>query len=341
MHGFQFVHDEYYANPMSAYLLAGATFMAAVWGFLVVRRVANRVRPSLAADLFAQVRSWEIVVVSLDFAVRSLDLPHRFENALHVVTLLVVAWRAVGLLTTLSRFSIHKTILSDSGDRANFATAQTATLAVNGLIWVTAILFVLSNLGFNVTSMVAGLGIGGIAVALAAQAVLGDLFSAVAIYLDKPFVVGDSIKVADFFGTVEHIGMKTTRVRSLSGELLVYPNSVLTSARTQNFSRMEERRVVINFSVPLGTPIETLKKIPAQVAAIVHKTPNLRFGRAHLSQYQESGLQYEVVFFVLSPDYTVYMDAQQAVLIGLLEALTADGIPLAQPTTVMIPGKPL
>lgn len=232
-------------------------------------------------------------------------------------------------------------MLADSSDRDNDATAHAATMAVKALIWLAAALFVLSNLGFNVTSMLAGLGIGGIAVALAAQAVLGDLFSAVAIYLDKPFVVGDSIKVADFSGTVEHIGIKTTRVRSLGGELLVYPNSALTSARIQNFRRMEERRVVIHFAVPLGTSTETLRAIPQQAAAVVNKTPDARFGRAHLFQYQEFGLQFEVVFHVLSADYARYMDVQQAVLIGLLEALRADGVALAQPTTVMMPGTPV
>jgi MscS family membrane protein len=336
-----FLAHEYLGNPMSAYLLAGATFVAVVWVFLIVRRLAGRVRPSLASDLIDQVRAFELVIVALDFAVRSLDLPHRFEHSLHVVTVIVVAYRLIGLLSTIAHYSIHKTILSDPADLDNFATAHTATLAVKGLIWVGVILFVLSNLGFNVTSLLAGLGIGGVAVALAAQAVLGDLFSAIAIYLDKPFIVGDSIKVGDFFGTVEHIGMKTTRVRSLGGELLVYPNSQLTTARIQNFRQMAERRIVINFSVPLGTPTETLKNIPLQVAAIAHKTPYVRFARAHLAQYQDSGLQYEVVFFITSPDYMIYMDAQQTLLIGLLEALRADGIPLAQPTTVMIPGKPI
>lgn len=332
---------EYLGNPMSAYMLAGATFAAAIWIFLIIRRLANRVRPSLASEMIDQVRAHELVIVSLDFAMRSLDLPHRFEHALHVVTLLVIAWRLVGLLSTVARYSIHKTILSDPNDRANLATAQTATLVVKGVIWLATVLFVLSNLGFNVSSMLAGLGIGGIAIALAAQAVLGDLFSAVAIYVDKPFVVGDFIQVGDFSGNVEHIGIKTTRVRSLGGELLVYPNSALTGTRIQNYQRMAERRVVIHFSVPLGTPTETLKNIPVQVAAIIGKTPALRFSRAHLSQYLDSGLQFEVVFFVLSREYAVYMDAQQAVLIGLLETLRADGIPLAQPTTVMIPGKPI
>ena len=336
-----FLHQEYFDNPVSAYLLAGATFAAAIWLFLVVRRLGHRVRPSLASDLIDQVRSYEVVVVAVDFAVRTLDLPPRLEHALHVVTILVVAYRVVGLLSTLARYSIHKAILSDPSDIVNYATAQTATLAVRCVIWLAAILLTLSNLGFNVTSMLAGLGIGGIAIALAAQAVLADLFAAVAIYVDKPFVVGDMIKVADFFGTVERIGIKTTRVRSLGGELLIYPNSALTTTRIQNFQKMVERRIVVNFSVPLDTSTETLKKIPVQVAAIVNRTPNLRFGRAHLAQYMESGLQFEVVFFVLSPDYTLYMDANQAVLVGLLETLRADGIPLAQPTTVMIPGKPV
>ena len=330
-----FLRHDYLGNPAAAYLLAAVTFLAAVWAFQVLRRLATRVRPSLAADMIEQVRFHEIVIVALDFAVRTLDLPPRVEHTLHVVTILVVAYRVVGLLSTLARYSIDRTIRSD---RANEATAQTAALAVKGVIWLAAVLVVLTLLGFNVTSMLAGLGIGGIAIALAAQAVLGDLFAAVAIYIDKPFVVGDSIKVADFSGTVERIGLKTTRVRSAGGELLVYPNSALTSARIQNFQRMEERRVEIGFSVPMGTATETLKKIPAQIAAVVNRTPNLRFGRAHLAAFEESGFRFEIVFFVLTADYAIYMDAQQAVLISLLEALRADGIDLAQPTTVMIPG---
>jgi small-conductance mechanosensitive channel len=333
-----FLRHDYLGNPASAYLLAAVTFLAAAWAFLILRRLATRVRPSIASDLIDQVRAHEIVIVALDFAVRTLDLPSRVEHTLHVVTILVVAYRVVGLLSTFARYSIDRTIRSDRSDRANEATAQTAALAVKGVIWLAAFLVVLKLLGFNVTSMLAGLGIGGIAIALAAQAVLGDLFAAVAIYIDKPFVVGDSIKVADFSGTVERIGLKTTRVRSTGGELLVYPNSALTSARIQNFQRMEERRIVIGFSVPMGTATETLKKIPAQVAAVVNRTPNLRFGRAHLSEFQDSGFRFEVVFFVLTADYAIYMDAQQAVLLGVLEALRADGIDLAQPTTVMIPG---
>src|SRR4051812_28163333 len=134
-----FFQREYLGNPTSAYILAAATFMAAVWIFLIVRRLATRVRPSLASDLIDQVRVYELVIVALDFAVRSLDLPHRFEHSLHVVTVIVVAYRFVGLLSTLAHYSIHKTILSDTRDPDNYATAHTATLGVKALIWIGAI----------------------------------------------------------------------------------------------------------------------------------------------------------------------------------------------------------
>ncbi len=335
-----FFRQEYLGNPMSAYLFAGAWFLAVVWVFLVVRRLAARGGPGLLTDLIDQVHAYELVVLALGAAARELDLPHRVEHALHVVALLVVTYRVIGLLSTVAGYAIRRTVMADPSDRANQDTASTATLAARGLIWLGAVLFVLSNAGYNVSSMVAGLGIGGIAVALAAQAVLGDLFSAVAIYLDKPFVSGDAIKVGDFSGTVEHIGIKTTRVRSVGGELLVFPNSALTSARIQNFRQMTERRAVIGFSVPLNTPTETLKRIPVQLRAIIAAVGGTRFDRAHLAEFQDSGLRFEAVFYVLSPDYADFMDRQQAVLLALLDALRADGIPLAQPTrTVVIEGK--
>lgn len=336
-----FFQHEYLGNPVSAYLVGGAWFMAVLWGFLVTRRLAARGGPSLATDLIDQVRAYELVILALSAGTHELDLPHRAEHVLHIVTVLVIAYRVVGLLSTMAGYAIRRTILSDPSDRANQDTAATATLAVKGLIWLGAVLFVLSNAGYNVSSMIAGLGIGGVAVALAAQAVLGDLFAALAIYLDKPFVAGDSIKVGDFFGTVDHIGIKTTRVRSLGGEMLVFPNSMLTGSRIQNYRLMEERRVVLSFSVPLATPTETLKKIPQQIKAIVGATEGTRFDRAHLSEFKESGLAFEAVYWVLSPDYAAFMDRQQAVLIALLDALRADGIPLAQPTrTVVLEGKP-
>lgn len=340
MHHLAFLQDEYYGNPISAYFFAGAFFLAVVWIFLVARRVLRTRLPGLAAELLVQVHRTEVAVVALYLAARPLEMPHRVDAVLHAVFVVVVAWRLVGLLTTASAHAIREAMAANGSGRDNRETAQTAIMAANFVIWVSALLFALSNLGFNVTSLLAGLGIGGVAVALAAQAVLGDLFSAMAIYLDKPFVVGDSVKVGDSFGTVQHIGVKTTRIRSLGGEMLVYPNSVLTGQRIQNFRDLSARRIAFNFAVPLGTPAATLAKIPDQVRAIVGKASPARFDRAHLAAILDSGFQYEVVFHVMDPDYTRYMDCQQAILLGIVEALAADGIPLAQPTRqVVVSGK--
>jgi small-conductance mechanosensitive channel len=332
----EILHREFYGNSMSAYALAAAYFLAIVWGYLVLKRVASKRGPALGGELIAQIRLWELLIVALDVAVRSLDLPHRFAAALHAATVLVVAWRVIGLLSALAGFAIRKTILSDTEDRANLETAQAATVVARALIWGGAVLFALSNLGFNVSSMLAGLGIGGIAVALAAQAALGDLFAAISIYLDKPFVAGDAIQVGDKSGTVEHIGVKTTRVRSLDGELLVYPNSTLASARIQNFRQLQERRAVVSFSVPLDTPTEVLRRIPEQARGIISAQPHVRFDRAHLAAILDAGLQFEIVFYVLDARYAAFMDRRQAVLLAILDALQADGISFATPKTTVV-----
>ncbi|OGR48765.1 MAG: hypothetical protein A2X40_04195 [Elusimicrobia bacterium GWC2_65_9] len=347
MNRYAFLQRDYLGNPVSAYLWAAATFLAVLWGVLIARRaVLARLRvlalktqtdlDDFAVDMLEQIRSPEVYIVAAYIAARPLDLPAKFDGAFHTVLVIVVACRLATLLSTAAGYFIRKMVLAGGKDHAHAETANTAAFAAKLLLWVGAFMFVLGNLGFNVSSMLAGLGIGGIAIALAVQAVLGDLFSAMAIYLDKPFVVGDAIKVGDALGTVEHIGIKTTRVRALSGEMLVFPNSTLTSTRIQNFKHLDERRVALTFAVPLNTPGETLKKIPEQVRAVVTKIPTTRFDRSHLAAFRESGLEFEVVFYVTSSDYGVYMDRQQAVLLGVLEALRAGAIPLAQPVRTLV-----
>ncbi len=331
----QILSDDYYGNPLSAYALAAACFLAVLVGFALLRRLAAKRRLGLVEELLGQVKIFEAAVVALYAASRTLDLPARPAQVLHAVVILTVAWRAVGLLSTLSTSAIRRTLLARGADAADRDAAQAAAVGARALIWTGAALFVLSNLGFNVSSVLAGLGIGGVAVALAAQAVLGDLFAAVAIYLDKPFVAGDSIQVGDMSGTVEHIGVKTTRVRSDNGELLIYPNSSLTTVRIQNFRALKERRVVVGFSVPLDTPAAVLRRIPEQARAIVGAQADVRFERAHLSEIQSGGLRFELVFFVTDPRYSAFVERRQAVLLALLDALQADGISFATPKTIV------
>lgn len=211
------------------------------------------------------------------------------------------------------------------------------------VVWSVVLLLALDNLGVNVTGLLAGLGVGGIAVALALQNILGDLFASLSITLDRPFVVGDFVVVGEFMGSIENVGWKTTRIRSLSGEQLVFSNTDLLQSRIRNFKRMSERRVVFTVGVTYGTPTEKVEQIPTILATAVRQEEATRFDRAHFKEFGDSALVFECVYYVLSPDYAVYMDTQQSINLALLRRFRAEGIEFAFPTrTVFLaPGDPL
>jgi small-conductance mechanosensitive channel len=199
-------------------------------------------------------------------------------------------------------------------------------------IWTMMVLLTLANLGVDVTAMVAGLGIGGVAIALAAQNILGDLFASASIVLDKPFVLGDFIAVGEDMGTVEHIGLKTTRVRSLSGEQLVFANSDLLKSRIRNFKRMNERRAVFTVGVAYSTPADKVAAIPAILREAVQSQPSARCDRAHFTRYSDLALVFEVVYYVSSADYNLYMDIQQAINLTILRRFAEEQIGFAYQT---------
>jgi small-conductance mechanosensitive channel len=221
-------------------------------------------------------------------------------------------------------------------------TAEAERKSVRGILvfvrivaWVLATILVLDNLGVRVSTFVAGLGIGGIAIALAAQAVLGDLFSYFVIFFDRPFQVGHSIKVGNFQGEVESIGIKTTRIRSLSGEIIVMSNKYLTDNQVQNFRLLQRRRAPVTFDIDYATPNDKLRDIPVLVRSIVEGMGNATLDRAHFQSFQESGLRFEAVFFVETPEYNTYMDILQEFNLKLKEGLEARGIGFAVPTRVI------
>jgi len=201
-------------------------------------------------------------------------------------------------------------------------------------VWAIAALIGLDAVGINVTALVAGLGIGGIAIALAAQSVLGDLLASISIALDKPFCVGDFLDTGSgFVGTVEHIGIKTTRVRSLTGEEIVLSNADLLNSRVRNFGRMAERRVASTLGVTYQTPRAALEAIPGLIrAAIEARGEAARFDRAHLARFGDSSIEFDYVYFVTSPDFVAYMDAQQAINLDLHAAFERAGADFAYPT---------
>lgn len=212
------------------------------------------------------------------------------------------------------------------------------------IIWAMVMLLALDNLGVQIKPLLAGLGIGGIAIALAVQTVLSDVLASMSIALDKPFSVGDSLTIDTFQGTVEHIGVKSTRLRSLSGEQIIIGNADIIKARIRNFGRMSERRAVFQFGVNYDTPTDVLAKIPGEVRAIVEAQPFTRFDRCHLLTYGDTALQFELVYFMTKSDFTLYADTQQAINLALLDKLRAHKVQLAAPTRglvyVELPAKP-
>lgn len=211
-----------------------------------------------------------------------------------------------------------------------------ASLVARIMLWSVAVLVVLDNLGFNITTLMASLGIGGIAVALAVQNILGDIFSSVSIALDKPFVIGDFIVVDSYMGTVEYVGMKTTRLRSLGGEQIIFSNNELLKKQIRNYKRMQERRVLFEFGVTYETPVEQVRALPGLLREIVSASDlQTRFDRAHFKGYGDSALLFEVVYFVLDPDFNKYMDIQQAINLAMLERFEARGISFAYPVRML------
>ncbi|MCC5794723.1 MAG: mechanosensitive ion channel family protein [Chromatiales bacterium] len=265
-----------------------------------------------------------------------LALPARAERTLDNLAMIALLLQAAIWINHGIRTWLGHAVERRRGVDGTGAT----TMAMLGFIgrvavWSVALLMILSNLGFDITALVASLGIGGIAVALAVQNILGDIFASVSIALDKPFVIGDFIIVGDILGTVEYIGLKTTRLRSLSGEQIIMSNNDLLNSRIHNFQRMPERRVVFSFGVIYQTPVEKVEKIPGIVREAVENLPKTRFDRAHFRGFGESSLDFEVVYFTLDPAFNFFMDTQQAINLQMMRRFTQEGIDFAYPTRTL------
>lgn len=334
-------------NTIQDYILSTAIMVGLVIGFSVAKQIlVSRIRflsiktksdlLHLVADLLAKIGAPVFIVSSLYIATLSLDLKESLQFIIRYAFVFVVTIRGIRLLHDASSFGIEKTY---KRARPNDPGADTAVKnlrhVVGWALWILGSVFVLDNLGVNISAVVAGLGIGGIAVAMASQSVLGDAFSAIAIFVDKPFQVGDAIMVGDLSGTVEHVGIKTTRIRSIHGEQLIFSNSDLTGSRIRNLKRMTERRISFEFGITYQTTTDQLKRIPGIVRDLFKSLNQVKLDRVHFKKFGDSALVYEVAYFVLSPDYNVYMDKQEALNIALKEAFEREGINFAYPTQTL------
>lgn len=274
-----------------------------------------------------------LIVVALFIGSQWLTIGPTTQRVLISAITIGLFWQAgIWMVTAVSIWLDRKRKYSLAADRAAAGSLGIIGFVLNVVIWAMVLLLTLDNLGIDITALVAGLGIGGIAVALAVQNILGDLFASLSITLDRPFVIGDFLIVGDFMGSVEHIGIKSTRLRSLGGEQIVVANSDLLSSRVRNYGRMLERRVVFATSITYETAIEHIERLPQLIREIIEAQTDTRFDRSHFARHAAASLDFETVYYVLSPDYNRYMDIQQAINIRLHRSLQQLGVEFAYPT---------
>jgi small-conductance mechanosensitive channel len=323
--------------------LAGAV---AVFVLLAVRAVVVRRLQSIAtrtvtpvddviAEALGKTSAPFLVVVGAWFAVRLAGPDARLVSGADGFAFVVLLLQAMRWGNTLVRSGFRAYTEREELDGAAMTSVQGVSFLARLVLGVLLLLVGLDHFGVNITALVTGLGIGGIAVALAVQNILGDLFASLSIVLDKPFVVGDFVVINEFMGKVESIGLKTTRIRSLSGEQIVFSNGDLLSSRLRNFQRLQERRVVLRLGVTYQTPRALLEKIPGTLREIVESAEDTRFDRAHMAAYGDFAILFELVYYALTPDFARHMDIQQGIFLRIHEAFERDGIEFAYPTQTL------
>jgi small-conductance mechanosensitive channel len=261
----------------------------------------------------------------------NLDFPGRVRNIIRIAILLAITFFVLQLITKVIQYFVLGILKKQDDGDLKQKQARGLLVIVKVAVWLLGIVFLLSNLGYDVSAIIAGLGIGGIAIALAAQTLLSDLFSYFVILFDRPFEIGDFIIIDDKMGIVEYIGIKTTRLRTLSGEQLICSNKDLTDSRVHNYKRMNKRRVVFNIRVTYQTPADVLEKIPQLIKEIIGKNDDVIYDRGHFSGFGEYSLNFEFVYYVLSSDYNIYMNAQQRILLDIYRSFKKKEIDFALP----------
>lgn len=342
-----FLQSEILNNLVSEYLLALLTFII---GIIVIQFFIKKVLLVGLKKWFNKVqfnfnnrlvKVFQKAIIPLLYlgvlyvSIRNLELHPILNQVIDVVGLIIATFIGVRFVVNILEYGLAAYWLKGEDEETRQQSVAILSPALRIIAWTIGIIFLLGNLGFDISTLVASLGIGGIAIALAAQGVFQELFSYFSILLDRPVQIGDFIIVGELLGTVEHIGIKTTRLRSLSGEEIVLSNSDLTSSRIRNYKRMQERRIVFSIGVTYETALEQLQLIPQYIRKIIDNTKNARFDRCHFSSYGDFSLNFETVYYVETPEYGAYMDAQQVINFAIKESFEAEGIDIAYPTEVL------
>lgn len=340
------LHRSFLGNSLQAWLTAGLTAAVALLVALVLRRLLVSRLGVLAARtvnqfddtavaVLEETRTWILVMIAVLIALSPLQFPPRIAAVMAPALKLVILWQIALWAAAAIGFWVRLQLQHRTGthDRTSVAMISAMGVGAKFVVWVLIVLTALKSVfDVEITAWITGLGVGGIAVALAVQNILGDLLAALAIVFDKPFDVGDFIVVDTVSGNVERIGLKTTHIRSVSGEQVIVGNGDLLKSRLRNFKRMQQRRVVLNLDVQYDTPPDKLARIPQIVRGIIEKQDTVRVDRSHVATFLDSAIRVETVYWVLDPDYTLFMDRQQAINLEILRRFNAVGISFAFPS---------
>ncbi|MDD5071831.1 MAG: mechanosensitive ion channel family protein [Patescibacteria group bacterium] len=340
-----FLRVEFLGNSVGDWLIAVLIFLAALivlrlfksGAVAKLRKISQKTKTEIddmAIDALDSIHWPFYIFISFYFSLFFITTPLFVKEWSFYIFLIAMVYYIVRFLATLTDYGVKMAIEKRSGE-GDPGIIKFLGITVKIVLWVIAAVLILDNMGYQITSLVAGLGIGGIAVALALQNILGDLFSSFAIYFDKPFKIGDFIIVGEHMGTVKRVGIKTTRIQALQGEEIVISNNELTSARVQNFGVMRERRIVFTVGVAYNTSREKLEKIPSLIKEIVAGQKDTRLDRVHLKNFGDFSLVFEIVYYVNSGDYNFYMDTQQSINFGILNKFSEEKIEIAFPTQTL------
>lgn len=339
-----FLDKVYYGNSVQTYIIAAgiavATFgIASIMRMIIVRRLRRLVAAThtrvddIAYELVKKTKFWVLLTLALYLGTLALQLDEDRVTiyqtiAVAALTLQVGIWITSAINAMLVAYRHSK---EEEGNTSSLGVVTMMALIARFITWVIVAVVIFDNVGVDVTTLVAGFGIGGIAIALAVKNTLSDLLSSLTIMLDRPFEVGDYIVVGDTGGTVENIGIRSTRLRASSGEQLVFGNDDLLTSRIRNMKRMEDRRAVLTLRVGYDTPPDKIERIPDMVQQIVEGRDNVRFDRAHITALGDSALVVEGIYYMTDPSYPLFLDTQQAVNLDIIRAFERDGIPWALP----------
>jgi len=341
-----FFQQTYFQNRVIDYIISIAIFILLVISIKIIKSVLLKLLQTWAKkttttidDKF--VKAFEqkikpflnlIYFGAFYISIKRLTIYSQIERFFNIFIIILLTFFGVQFLLSITIYGLETYWVKREKDLAKKQALKGIITVIRIIVWSIVLVILLDNLGIKISALVAGLGIGGIAIALAAQSVLGDLFSCFIIFFDRPFVIGDFIIIGEFKGTVDHIGLKTTRLISLGGEQLIFSNTDLTNSRIRNYKRMERRRAVFQFGVIYQTTLAQLKKIPQIVEEIITQIPETTFDRAHFASYADFSLNFEVAYHINNSDYKKYMDIQQEINFQLKEAFEKQEIEFAYPT---------